>query len=427
MILYLLKVNVLLAVFYGFYRLLFVRDTFFVWRRMVLMLSVLAALIIPMIDVGWWVSTHQQTANLSEVYREILLPTVNVVGTSERFPWLHIFTLLYLVGVAIFSIRMVLQVALIVRMIFTYRRESIEGCEVFVMKDNASPFSFFNWVFVNPEAQSVEQLREILIHEQAHVRQCHSVDVLLMEMLAVLCWWNPFIWLMRREVRMNLEYLADERVIAQVNERKAYQYHLLGLAYGKNVATVSNNFNVLPLKLRIKMMNKRRTKRWLRAKYLLIVPVAAAALVACNLDKQPNSATENEGEGLPDTIAVTVNRQLGVDTVTVEGSPSDGYFDSVEQMPEFPGGHVELMKFLQNTVKYPKEAQDKGIQGKVLVQFVVKSDGTVTDAKVVNSVDPLLDNEALRVVKAMPKWKPGMQSGKAVNVKYNIPVSFRLQ
>ena len=175
------------------------------------------------------------------------------------------------------------------------------------------------------------------------------------------------------------------------------------------------------------MMNKRRTNKWLRVKYLLIVPVAAAALVACNLDKQPNSTTENEGEEKPDTIAVSVDRQLGVDTVAVEGSPSDGYFDFVEQIPEFPGGRVEMMKFLQNTVKYPKEAQDKGIQGKVLVQFVVKSDGTVADAKVVNSINPLLDNEALRVVKAMPKWKPGMQSGKAVNVKYNIPISFRLK
>ena len=226
---------------------------------------------------------------------------------------------------------------------------------------------------------------------------------------------------------MNLEYLADERVIAQVNERKAYQYHLLGLAYGKNVATVSNNFNVLPLKLRIKMMNKRRTNSWLRAKYLLMVPVAAIAVVACNLDKQPKSVSQEEGEGLPDTVAISVDRQSGVDTATVAGSPSDGYFDVVEQMPEFPGGQEELMKFLQTNVKYPKEATDKGIQGRVIVSFVVKSDGSITDAEVVRSVNPLLDAEALRVVKLMPKWKPGMQSGKVVNVKYNIPVVFRLQ
>lgn len=427
MMVYLLKVNILLAVFYGFYRLLFVRDTFFAWRRVVLMLSVVASVVIPMIDFGWWVSAHQQTANLSEVYREVVLPTVNVSGTSNRFPWLHLFTLLYIVGVMILIVRMFWQVLMIVRMNFTLRRASIEDCEVFVMKEDASPFSFFNWIFVNPEAQSTEQLHEILIHEQAHVRQCHSMDILLMELLSIFCWWNPFVWLMRREVRMNLEYLADERVVEVGNERRAYQYHLLGLAYGKNVATVCNNFNVLPLKLRIKMMNKRRTNSWLRAKYLLMIPVAAAALVACNLDSKPQSAQESEGEGLPDTVAISVDRQSGMDTMMVADSPSEGYFDNVEQMPEYPGGQEELMKFLQTNVKYPKEATDKGIQGRVLVQFIVKSDGTIADAEVVRKAHPLLDAEALRVVKSMPKWKPGMQNGKVVNVKYVIPVTFRLQ
>lgn len=175
------------------------------------------------------------------------------------------------------------------------------------------------------------------------------------------------------------------------------------------------------------MMNKKRTNSWLRAKYLLIVPVAAAALVACNLDKHPKSVSTDEGEGLPDTVSITVDKQLGVDTVTVKDSPSDGYFDVVEQMPEYPGGNEELMKFLQANVKYPEEATDKGIQGRVLVQFIVKSDGTISDAKVVREAHPLLDAEALRVVKSMPKWKPGMQNGKVVNVKYVIPVTFRLQ
>ena len=424
---YLIQVNILLVVFYGIYQLLFVRDTFFTWRRIMLLLMGLMAVAIPMIDVGWWVSSHVENANLSEAYREMMLPTITVMNTEGSFPWVRLLTILYIGGVVVLFLRMTWQLLIIIRLATTHERQMIEGNKVVVMNGQSSPFSFFGWIFVNPELHSTAQLHEIMIHEMAHVRQCHSLDMILMECLTIFCWWNPIVWFMRREVRLNLEYLADEQVVELGSPRRSYQYHLLRLTYDRNVATISNNFNVLPLKLRIKMMNKKRTNRWLRVKYLLIVPVAAAALVACNLDKQPNSSNENEGEGLPDTIAVTVDRQLGVDTVAVEGSPSDGYFDFVEQVPEFPGGRVELMKFLQNTVKYPKEAQDKGIQGKVLVQFVVKSDGTVTDAKVVNSVDPLLDNEALRVVKAMPKWKPGMQSGKAVNVKYNIPVSFRLQ
>ena len=109
------------------------------------------------------------------------------------------------------------------------------------LSDATCPFSFFRWIFVNPKAQTEEQLQEIMIHERTHVEQWHSLDILLTELLTAFCWMNPFVWLLRREVRLNLEFLADERVVAAGSERKAYQYHLLGLAYGKNVATISNN------------------------------------------------------------------------------------------------------------------------------------------------------------------------------------------
>ena len=102
-------------------------------------------------------------------------------------------------------------------------------------------------------------------------------------------------------------------------------------------------------------------------------------------------------------------------------------FDVVEQMPSFPGGQQALMDYLSNNVKYPVVAQENGVQGRVVVSFVVEKDGSITDVKVVKSVDPSLDKEAARVVKSMPRWFPGKQNGSAVRVKYNVPVSFRLQ
>lgn len=234
---------------------------------------------------------------------------------------------------------------------------------------------------------------------------------------------------------MNLEYLADERVVEAGSERKAYQYHLLGLAYGKNVATVCNNFNVLPLKLRIRMMNKKRTNSWLRAKYLLLVPVIGVALVACNLDKktaEPATAAEqaqaDSAAEKPLMVGVAVDGTPAQDEAQAEGSVVQGeVFDVVEKMPEFPGGQQELMNFLMKNMKYPKAATDKGTQGRVVVQFVVNKDGSVVEPTVVKSVSPELDQEALRVVKMMPKWQPGKQNGEVVRVKYTIPVSFRLQ
>ena len=421
---YLLKVNVLLAVFYGFYRLLFVRDTFFGWRRVALLLMMAAAVLMPLVDISWWVASHEQTANLSEVYREVVLPTVTITGSASRFPWVRLFTLLYMSGVLAFSARMMWQLGTLVKLINT--SSSFQGMSIRFLRDESCPFSFFRWIFVNPEAQTEEQLQEIITHEQAHVEQRHSIDVVLMELLTIACWPNPFVWLMRREVRLNLEYLADERVVEAGSERKAYQYHLLGLAYGKNVATVCNNFNVLPLKLRIRMMNKKRTNSWLRAKYLLLVPVIGVALVACNLDKktaEPATADEQPEVVSLNKDAIEADVQAGQDAAAAE----EGVFDVVEKMPEFPGGQEALMNFLQKNVKYPKEAMDKGTQGRVVVQFVVGKDGSVTNPKVVKSVSPELDQEALRVVKMMPKWQPGKQKGEEVPVKFTIPVSFMLR
>ena len=102
-------------------------------------------------------------------------------------------------------------------------------------------------------------------------------------------------------------------------------------------------------------------------------------------------------------------------------------FEVVENMPDFPGGQAALMQYLAKNIKYPTIAQENGTQGRVIVQFVVNKDGSIVDAKVVRSVDPYLDKEALRVINTMPKWKPGMQRGKPVRVKFTVPVMFRLQ
>ena len=116
------------------------------------------------------------------------------------------------------------------------------------------------------------------------------------------------------------------------------------------------------------------------------------------------------------------------DTVIQYNQPeSDRVFSVVEQMPSFPGGMGAMMQYLSSNIKYPKEAEKKGIQGRVLLSFIVQTDGSITDVRISKSVDPSLDKEAIRVVKSMPKWIPGRQNGEPVRVKYTFPVTFRLQ
>ncbi|MBR5656168.1 MAG: M56 family metallopeptidase [Prevotella sp.] len=415
----LLKTNLLLMLFYGFYRLLFVRDTFFKLRRVTLMAMLAAAFVVPLVDIGWWVEEHASTVNLVEAYQEVMLPTVVVTGDMGRFPWMRLCSAIYMIGVAVLLTRVLVQLLAIFRRVRTSERMELMDSEVCRMDDDTSPFSFFKWIFVNPNAQNESQLREIMVHEQTHVRQWHSVDILLMELCSILCWWNPFVWLMRREVRLNLEFLADDHVVTMGSERKSYQYHLLGLAYGKNVATISNNFNVLPLKLRIKMMNKKRTNGLGRTKYVLVPAVAVALLVASNIESV--ARTWNGAKA----SVVTENMNEVVWTTPADTIP-DGVFDVVEKMPEFPGGMPAMMQFLQQNMKYPEEAAKKGIQGRVMVKFVVDASGKVRDVELARGVDPLLDAEALRVIKMMPDWIPGMQKGHKVHVKYTVPIAFRL-
>ena len=124
---------------------------------------------------------------------------------------------------------------------------------------------------------------------------------------------------------------------------------------------------------------------------------------------------------------ISVGNYVPVAVEVVEEPVEEEIFEVVEEMPEFPGGPAEMMKYLNNNIRYPTIAQENGIEGRVIVQFVVNSDGTIVDANVVRSVDPFLDKEALRVINSMPKWKPGKQRGKSVRVKYTLPVMFRLQ
>ena len=274
---------------------------------------------------------------------------------------------------------------------------------------------------MNPAAVKEDEISEILTHEMAHVKQHHSVDVLLAEMVSICCWMNPFAWLLKREVRLNLEFLADRKVMEAGFATKSYQYHLLGLAYNHKYG-LSNNFNFSHLKQRIIMMNKKKSNAAGHIKYALFVLPAFALLVAGNIScSQDASQTEDAKEEVVAPVSSEAKE------APADSTAKEEVFMVAEQMPEFPGGMKELLKFLQDNLKYPENAMKNNVQGRVIVQFVVEKDGTLTEFKVARSVDPDLDAEALRVLQTMPKWKPGMQRGKIVRVKFTVPVSFKLQ
>ena len=449
MAIYLIKINVALMLLYGFYRLTVSRDTFFGLRRLTLWLIYAVVLMVPALNLEYWVRDTPTMVSMANVYADTFYPVVVVKAQASGITWMDMLLGIYWVGVAVLSLRLVWQLFSIIRLVVISRKQEVEGITVHLLKGDGSPFSFFRWVFMYPSTLEGRQLHEVMVHECTHVSGLHSLDTLFSELFSIACWFNPFAWLMKQEVRMNLEYLADESVLSDGNARKSYQYHLLGLAYRQpNESTkIANNFNLLPLKKRIKMMNKRRTSEIGKAKYFLFAPLAGVLLMVSNIE----CVAREIGEQIPEVAEVQqkAEQALNADVAVAnpmakaeaelkaEAKTSDAtapadttksvVYDIPETMPYFPGGQVLMLKYLADNIKYPASAVKAKKQGRVIVTFIVQKDGSVTHAKIAKSIDPELDDEALRVVKGMPKWTPGTQNGKPVNVKYSVPVKFSLQ
>ena len=480
MTMYLLKLNLALIVLFGFYKLMFSGDTFFSLRRATLIGMYLVAMLVPGLNCSYWINKSVGMVSVANEYAAIVLPAVTITpGGGGAIGWETTAMTIYTMVACLFLLRFFWQLVSIVRLRNKCRTTDINGTKVYLLESNEGPFSFFNWIFINPTKHNRQETDEIMTHELAHCRQLHSVDILFTELFAIVFWANPFVWLLKREVRLNLEYLADNNVLAGGTDSKKYQYHLLGLAYRKNVATISNNFNVLPLKKRIKMMNKKRTKRIAKVKYALYIPLAAALLVVSNIEtvardianvakampmakesvKQEkmvdlsfsNKATvavesrknvqsteaierkDNKMEVQADNRNSEMSAQKVEETTEVanEESAEKGpkkspkkVYEYIENMPTFNGN---LNQWLLQNMKYPVEAMKKKEQGKVIVQFIVSENGEVSEPKIIRSVSPALDEEACRIVLAMPKWNPGKLKGKPVAVRYMLPITFRLQ
>lgn len=408
---YLLKVNIALILFYAFYKLLLSRDTFFVWRRMTLLACIFISIVIPIVNISEWVQKQQTLNVVSAFYREVVLPEV-VAGSPEKTQGVvvNVLALLYMLVAVSMMVRFLIQLSSVIRLRYKSEVQRIGETDICVLNTDIAPFSFFRWIFINPNSYKEGELAEIITHERTHAKQWHSIDVVIGEMACIVFWYNPFIWLIKQEIRNNLEYLADNNVLRKGYDTKTYQYHLLGLTYQKAAANLYNNFNVLPLKERIKMMNKKRTNETGRVKYILLLPMVAVLLLGSNMNIKAGVTSSNENK----------------ETMELQTSKKEVVMKAAEKMPKYPGGEKAMMDYLRNHITYPQKACEEKIEGCVIVRFVVQKDGSIGDIEFVRSVHPLLDEEAKRLVKGMPKFEPGTVGGEPVNVWYTMPIVFKL-
>ena len=546
-LIYDLKVAVLVAVFYMFYRLLLSHETFHRVNRVVLLATAVASFVLPLCVI-----TLHRTVVVSGGSGLVSVDGFGMaeVVEAETPLWQTAVFAVFVAGVA-FTLGHTLWGILKVWRLISHSEQHREadGITVCVTDRDVSPFSFCRYIVLSRSDYEVQDA-SILAHERGHISHHHSADVLLVDVLTALQWFNPAMWMLRQDLRAIHEYEADAAVLSQGINMRQYQYLLIQKAVAACGYSVANGITHSTLKNRINMMlTNKKTNRASWLKLLAMLPIVGTAL-ALNAEtvndyvyektqEQPQKKVVKKGkkaaqvklndktievkeakaeetpqaESEPKLIIdgkvaaepqqeiikmsevlgdrepllvidgkVTKPEQLNainpkeIDNVSViknedvlkeyakhfNADTSNGIlfintkeyvkngkkeivsvnvkvkepaeeidtdndaFNVVEQMPQFPGGELELLKVLSENVKYPEAAEETGTQGRVVAQFIVEADGSITNVKVVKKVSEEIDAEAVRVIKAMPKWKPGMQKGQPVRVKYTIPVTFRL-
>ena len=418
---YLVLSSIYLVTFYLIYASLLSNDTHFIRNRIYIIASVSLSLILPLLKI----SLGRDVSDISPVMqgviqiREIIVRPDNMVSGSRIAPVILLYT--YLAGVLLSIVVLIIRSAGIFKII-----SGSKSSDKIVLTDKSSVsgFSAFGYIFLY-SGLSEEDRAKILKHEMSHVEHLHYADLLLIKIASVLMWFNPIIYLYERSLRVVHEYQADEIIIGNGESISVYQRLILDQALNTHIFTIQNGFsNRSLIKKRIIMMTKERNGKIAGLKVLVVIPVIAAFILLF-------SCTTKEAEPL-ETITEPQATESTLDTQVIPDDLKEvkevETFTVVEKMPTFLGGDFDTFRtWIGNNVKYPSIAVKNGIQGKVYVMFVINKDGTVSNVEVIRGADPVLDQEAVRVVKSSPNWEPGSQRSQFVAVKATTVVNFVLQ
>lgn len=449
---YSVKVAVCLALFYLFHKLLMSRDTFHTFNRFAILSMMLLSLVLPLVHLSL---DSEAGINRGTVALEGLVAQTVVAdggnGVGEGLSLTQVLLAAYVLGVVLFVGKALLSVGSLLRLIRRARCVEVRNSiRIYTMQGDISPFSWFRYIIMS-EKDWQENRREIVLHEMAHIRRCHSMDVAVCNIMIVFQWYNPAAWLLKRELQTVHEYEADEAVLSAGVDATHYQMLLIRKAVGERLFSMANNLNHNSLKKRITMMKIKRTNPVQKAKIAFVLPLAAMTVAAFASQKVENLSekVEQESEAFSSVSDNPVVRAVGEtarvavvkvqedkaleeassmpmakDTAEAKTGKKMPCTDNPEMFPQFPGGHIALFEYLSKNIKFPKSKENEDVKVRVVTTFTVEKDGSITDAKIVRSQGEAFDNEALRVINGMPKWIPGMQNGKAVSVKYTLPITF---
>lgn len=457
---YLIQLNLYLIVFYAFYFFFLRRETFYQANRFYLMLSGIFSFLIPFMHTDWvqgWFVTREVSEIISTYsLKPLEIPVATVSGSLYN---ISIYTLLvggYLLGLCFFTVRFGLNVLKTLRFVASFDSDSTHA------------FTFFGKIRMG---RALAQYKSVLDHERVHVIQCHSFDIILFEVIAALCWFNPFVYILKKEIKLLHEFQADDFASKRADSKAEYAALLVSQQFGiaPDFLIINTFFKESFLKSRIIMLSKEESQKRALLKYGLVVPIFLGMMVmaSASIAKSDNLRKVEEfvEEVVVETPISKAVKEVKIDlsefnkngivkslsdeedlsfkpevkvkqetlfktskTILAEETETkvEEIFVGTEEAPAFPGGETEMFKYLGQNIIYPKEAQQANVQGRVTAQFVIEKDGSISNVKILKGLGFGLDQEAVRAIIAMPKWSPAFQNGRAVRVYYNLPVLFSL-
>lgn len=432
---YLAKVIVCSAVLYAYYYIALRNNRFHQWNRYYLVLITIVSLLTPLLKIPLPGQTPEPSTVLSYTNRIITLrESVMPVVASPVISSGMLINLAYMLIIALLMTRILVSLFKIKKLIRSSQVQQVPPYRFVKNDDIKAPFSFFTYIFWDPNTSlNSQEGQQILKHELVHLQEKHSTDKLFMEIVTAVCWINPFFHLIKRELALVHEFLADKKAAGE--EVAGYAQTILQMAFQSKQFSFTNDFFHPPIKRRILMLTQFHTPRFSYLRRILVLPLAA--FIFCSLafvvDKHPSAIrvlTTTANATFNPRPEAAISATPGDTTRRPKIIKPDGnaVFTFVEHPPMFKGGEDSLSRYLSRNIRYPRVAQENGIKGTVFVQFIVDKDGTIKEPKTIGAErGGGLEEEAIRVVKGMPKWMPGQQNKKNVAVQFNLPIRFVLE
>jgi len=401
MSIYLSKSFVLLSVFYAVYKFWLENEKMFRFNRAYLLASLVFSLIIPL-QLFSIKSFFSNEINIVQL-EGIVIRTNNIVLNKIDYNSIamNILSGIYIVVAIILIFRFTVNLYSFYKKMTKNDIQIIKNQKVVLVKEHILPHSFWNAIFINEEEFKNGKIpSELITHEKAHLIQKHTLDILFIEVLQILFWFNPLLYFYKKAIKLNHEFLADEAVNIQFESILTYQKLLLNIASNENNVALASNINYLITKKRFFMMTKKESSTKIIFKVFTVGIIYSLLLFAFSTK---SIAQENTITGLDNKTKVADNTTL----------------------PEFPGGLMEFYKFIGQRFQIPEEVSKNKIQGKIFMEFMVEKDGSLSEFKITKDLGAGLGEEAIRILKLSPKWIAGTKDGKPVRVKYNLPITIQ--